>query len=123
MTVQTHELRPAAPRPRSRLALAATAAVVALTLGIGGVLGAFLINGRGAGLGSLASFAPADVAMYAEVDLALPGAQRASLAAFLDHWSAVDPSYTRMGINVRVFGKAIFQPIRQRKSYPGGGEA
>ena len=91
MTVQTHELRPAAPRPRSRLALAATAAVVALTLGIGGVLGAFLINGRGAGLGSLASFAPADVAMYAEVDLALPGAQRASLAAFLDHWSAVDP--------------------------------
>lgn len=91
MTVQTHELRPAAPRPRSRLALAATAAVVALTLGIGGVLGAFLINGRGAGLGSLASFAPADAAMYAEVDLALPGAQRASLTAFLDHWSAVDP--------------------------------
>lgn len=91
MTVQTHELRPVASRPRSRWALAATAAVVALTLGIGGVVGAFLVNGRGAGPGSLAAFAPADAAMYAELDLSLPGAQRANLAALLDHWSAIDP--------------------------------
>jgi len=37
------------------------------------------------------------------------------------HWSAVDPSYKRMGINARVFGRDVFQPIPQRRSYPGGG--
>ena len=37
------------------------------------------------------------------------------------HWSAVDPSYKRMGINARVFGRDVFQPIPQRKGYPGGG--
>lgn len=91
MTVQTHELHAVSPRPRSGWATAAMAAVVALTLGIGGVVGAFLVNGRGAGMGTLAAFAPADAAMYSEVDLTLPGAQRANLAALLDHWSAVDP--------------------------------
>ncbi|EJN01720.1 GFA family protein [Phyllobacterium sp. YR531] len=31
------------------------------------------------------------------------------------HWAPVDPTYNRMAVNARVFGKAIFQKIPQRK--------
>ena len=34
------------------------------------------------------------------------------------HWSSVDPKRSRMGVNARLFGKAIFQSIPQQK---GGG--
>ena len=92
MIVETHELQPAhEPMRRSPWSTAAVASVVALTLAIGGVVGAYLVNGRAAGFGTLASWAPADAAMYAEVDLSLPGAQRAHVAALLDHWSALNP--------------------------------
>ena len=37
------------------------------------------------------------------------------------HWSPVDPTYTRMGVNARMFGKDVFQPIPQRKGMPGPG--
>jgi hypothetical protein len=37
------------------------------------------------------------------------------------HWSAVDTSRKRVGINARVFGRDVFQPIPQRKGYPGKG--
>jgi hypothetical protein len=36
------------------------------------------------------------------------------------HWTAIDRTYQRMGINGRLFGRDVFQPIPQRKSYPGG---
>jgi hypothetical protein len=92
MIVETHELQPARGRARhSAWSTAAMATVVALTLAIGGVVGAYLVNGRGAGFGTLAAWAPADAAMYAEVDLSLPGAQRANVASLLDHWSALNP--------------------------------
>ena len=91
MIVETKELRPTARAPRRRWAVPVVATVVALTVAIGGVVGAYLVNGRGAGAGELASWAPADAAMYAELDLTLPGAQRANVAALLDHWSALNP--------------------------------
>jgi len=34
------------------------------------------------------------------------------------HWSAIDPSYTRMGLNGRVFGRDVFQRIPIRKGMP-----
>ena len=37
------------------------------------------------------------------------------------HWTAIDQTYKRMGINARLFGRDVFQPIPQRKGYPGGG--
>ncbi len=91
MTVETQELRPVARHPIRRWAVPVIAIVVALTVAIGGVVGAYLVNGRGAGADALASWAPADSAVYAEFDLTLPGAQRANVAALLDHWSALNP--------------------------------
>ena len=91
MIVETQELRQMARAPRRRWAVPVIATVVALTVAIGGVVGAYLVNGRGVGAGELASWAPADPAIYAEVDLALPGAQRTNVAALLDHWSALNP--------------------------------
>jgi hypothetical protein len=91
MIVETHELRPMARPPRRAWAAPAIASVVALTIAIGGVVGAYLVNGRGAGAGVLATWAPTDAAIYAEVDLRLPGAQRANLTALLDHWPALNP--------------------------------
>src|SRR3989337_1049322 len=72
MIVETHELQ-AVTRPsrRSPWSMAAVASVGALTLAIGGVVGASLVSGRAAGFGTLAAWAPADAAMYAEVDLSL----------------------------------------------------
>ncbi|MEO8245749.1 MAG: DUF3352 domain-containing protein [Chloroflexota bacterium] len=91
MIIETQELRPMAHPPRRRWGLPVIATVVALTVAIGGVVGAYLVNGRGAGAGTLTSWAPADAAIYAELDLTLPGAQRANVAALLDHWSALNP--------------------------------
>lgn len=91
MIVETHELQAAPPRARSPWTTSALAAVAVLTLAIGGVVGAYLVTGRSAGFGALATWAPQDAAMYAEVDLSLPGAQRAEVAALLDHWSAINP--------------------------------
>lgn len=92
MIVETHELQAASsPRGRSPLTMAALAAVVVLTLAIGGVVGAHLLTGRAAGFGALAGWAGADAAMYAEVDLSLPGAQRTDVATLLDHWPALNP--------------------------------
>lgn len=92
MIVETHELhRAPEARHRSPWSTVALASVVVLTLAIGGVVGAYLVNGRAAGAGTLASWAPADAAVYAEVDLSLPGAQRAHVAELLDHWSALNP--------------------------------
>jgi hypothetical protein len=91
MIVETQELRPMARDQRRRWALPVVAAVVALTVAIGGVMGAYLVSGRGAGAGDLATWAPPGAAIYAELDLSLPGAQRASVAALLDHWTALDP--------------------------------
>ena len=91
MIVETQELRPMARPPRRRWAVPVIASVMALTVAIGGVVGAYLVNGRGTGAGELASWAPTNPAMYAELDLTLPGAQRANVAGLLDHWSALNP--------------------------------
>ncbi len=32
------------------------------------------------------------------------------------HWAPIDRRYNRMGLNARVLGKAVFQPIPVRKS-------
>ncbi len=91
MIVETHDLQPTRRPARPGWFTAATVAVVVLTLAIGGVVGAYLVNGRNAGSSELATWAPADAAMYAEFDFSLPGRQHDNAAAFLDHWSGVDP--------------------------------
>jgi hypothetical protein len=35
------------------------------------------------------------------------------------HWTPVDPTRNRTGINFRLFGRDVFQAIPQRKGYPG----
>jgi hypothetical protein len=73
---------------RPRWMVAVVAAVAALAVAIGGVAGAFLVNGRvaGSGMGSAASYVPADAFMYMEGRLDLPGDQRALLGEFLSHF-------------------------------------
>lgn len=78
---------------RSRWALAVVAAVAALAVAIGGVVGAFVVSGRGfgAGVGSAASYVPADAFVYMELRLDLPGDQRAMLRAVLDRFGDLNP--------------------------------
>src|SRR5690348_17123462 len=38
-----------------------------------------------------------------------------STCGMTTHWSPVDTGYNRMGVNARVFGRDVFQPIPQRK--------
>ena len=42
-----------------------------------------------------------------------------ALCGITTHWSPVDPKRNRIGINARTFGRDVFQPIPQRKGYPG----
>jgi hypothetical protein len=74
--------------PRPRWIVAVVAAVAILAVAIGGVAGAFLVNGRiaGSGIGTSAAYVPADVFMYAEARLDLPGDQRALLGELLAHF-------------------------------------
>lgn len=92
MIVETGDLRPIARTPRRGWMRPLMAAVAALTIAMGGAVGAYLLGGRaGVGAGRLAAWAPADAAMYAEVDVSLPGDQRANFEALLSRWPAVDP--------------------------------
>ncbi len=92
MIVETGDLRPIARTPRRGWMRPLMAAVAALTIAMGGVVGAYLLGGRaGVGAGRLAAWAPADAAMYAEVDVSLPGDQRANFEALLSRWPALDP--------------------------------
>jgi hypothetical protein len=91
MIIETGELRPIARAPRPGWTRPLIAAVAALTIAMGGVLGAHLITGRaGSGLSALSGWAPADAALYMEADLSLPGSQRASLESLLARWPALD---------------------------------
>ncbi|HET8586364.1 MAG TPA: DUF3352 domain-containing protein, partial [Candidatus Limnocylindria bacterium] len=74
--------------PRPKWLVAVVAAVAMLAVAIGGVAGAFLVNGRlaGSGIGTSAAYVPADAFMYSEVRLDLPGDQRALLTEFLAHF-------------------------------------
>lgn len=78
---------------RPRWTVAVVAVVAALAVAIGGVAGAFLVSGRdaGAGVGSAASYVPADAFMYMELRLDLPGDQRAMLRAVLDRLGDLNP--------------------------------
>ena len=91
MIVETGDLRPSARTPRRGWMRPLAVAVAALTIAMGGVVGAYLLGGRaGAGAGRLAGWAPADAAMYAELDVSLPGNQRANFEALLSRWPALD---------------------------------
>jgi hypothetical protein len=93
MIVETGELRPVARVPHRGWMRPLMAAVAALTIAMGGVVGAYLLTGRtGAGAGRLAGWAPAKAAIYAEVDASLPGDQRANLKSLLARWPALDPN-------------------------------
>lgn len=93
MIVETGDLRPIARMPRRGWMRPLMAAVAALTIAMGGVVGAYLLTGRaGAGAGRLAGWAPASAALYAEVDTSLPGDQRANLKSLLARWPALDPN-------------------------------
>jgi hypothetical protein len=74
--------------PRPRWIVAVVAAVAILAVAIGGVAGAFLVNGRmaGSGIGTSAAYVPAGAFMYSETRLDLPGDQRALMAEFLAHF-------------------------------------
>lgn len=80
----------AASRPRWIVAVVAAVAILAVAMG--GVAGAFLINGRGAGAGAgaAASYVPADAVMYMELRLDLPGDQREMLRQVLDRFEPID---------------------------------
>ncbi len=91
MIIETGELRPVARVSRPGWTRPLVAAVAALTVAMGSVVGVYVVGGRaGSGPGQLATWAPADAAMYMEADLSLPGAQRANLEALLGRWPALD---------------------------------
>ena len=73
--------------PRWRLAV--MGAVAALAVGIGVVLGAFLVTER-SGLDGAASYVPPDAVAFMEVDLSLPGTQRQHLRALLERFPGAD---------------------------------
>ncbi len=74
--------------PRPRWIVAVVAAVAILAVAMGGVAGAFLVNGRaaGAGVGAAAAYVPDSAFMYMEARLDLPGDQRTLLTQMLAHF-------------------------------------
>lgn len=64
--------------------------VALLAVGIGAALGAYLINGRGAGLGTASSYVPADAAMYVEVRVIPSAEQDAALRDVLRRFPPID---------------------------------
>ena len=61
-----------------------------LSVGIGAALGSYLLNGRSAGLGSAASYVPADAAMYVELRLTPSADQDAALRDVLGRFPPID---------------------------------
>lgn len=74
--------------PRPKWIVAVVAVVAILAVAIGGVAGAFLVNGRlaGSGIGTSAAYVPAGAFMYVEGRLDLPGDQRELVTQLLAHF-------------------------------------
>ena len=64
--------------------------VALLSVGIGAALGAYLLNGPGAGLGTGASYVPADAAMYVEVRVIPSAEQDAALRDVLGRFPPIE---------------------------------
>jgi Protein of unknown function (DUF3352) len=69
---------------------AAIALVAALAVGIGAALGAFLLDGRGAGIGTAGSYVPDDAALYVEARLEPSADQDAALRELLGRFPPID---------------------------------
>jgi hypothetical protein len=68
----------------------AIGAVAILAVGIGIALGGFLLNARGADLGSGATYVPASAPFYVEVRLEPSDAQDAAIREFLGHFPEIE---------------------------------
>lgn len=90
MTVEPAAGQPVVASRASGWRMVVIALVTVLAVGIGTVVGAFLIVGRGAGLGAAARYVPADAVVYIEARLDLPGAQREQLRAILDRFPGIE---------------------------------
>jgi len=64
--------------------------VALLAVGIGAALGAYLLGGRGAGMGAAASYVPADAPMYVELRVQPSAEQDAALRELLGWFPAID---------------------------------
>jgi len=64
--------------------------VALLAVGIGVALGAYLLGGRGAGMGTAASYVPADAPLYVELRLQPSAAQDAALRELLGRFPPID---------------------------------
>ncbi|MEP7082606.1 MAG: DUF3352 domain-containing protein [Chloroflexota bacterium] len=64
--------------------------VALLAIGIGAALSAYLLGGRGAGMGAAASYVPADAPMYLEIRMQPSAEQDAALRELLRRFPAID---------------------------------
>lgn len=80
-----------APDSRTRLRRAGAIGIVAvLAVAIGAALGAFLIDGRGGGIGTAGSYVPEDAALYLELRLEPSGEQDKALRELLGRFPPIE---------------------------------
>jgi hypothetical protein len=73
--------------------------------------------------GRWAYYAPADVALVGETiafvrgDMAKPGlaTHHCARCGAITHWAALDPTYARMGVNVRLLDPAVIEDAAIRR--------